>query len=78
MCIVCRNKGAKESFVRIVKNANGISVDYDGKTNGRGVYICKNKKCIDEAIKRKAINRGFKTECPTEIYKELESIDGYK
>ena len=78
MCTVCRTKGTKDNFIKIVKTCDGIILDKDGTINGRSVYICKNKKCIDGAIKRRAINRAFKTECPNEIYEELGNIDEYK
>ena len=74
-CAVCRTKGEKSCFIKVVKTVDGIKLDLSGKTNGRSVYICKNKKCIDEAIKRRVINRAFKRECPEEIYKELGKIN---
>ena len=77
MCIVCRTKGQKQSFIKIVKTADGVMLDKDYKINGRGVYICKNKKCIDEAIKRHALNRAFKKEISAEIYEELGKINEF-
>ena len=37
-----------------------ISLDKSGRANGRGAYLCKNKKCVDEAFKKKAFHRAFK------------------
>jgi predicted RNA-binding protein YlxR (DUF448 family) len=40
-------------------------------TEGRGAYICRDKKCVEMAIKKKALNRSFKCEVPKEIYEKL-------
>ena len=69
MCRICRAKDVKGNLVRIVKEKNGkISVDFLQKTNGRGMYICKNQECINKAIKSKAISRAFSCEVDNEIY----------
>ena len=42
-CIGCRQSFDKKSLIRIVKDPEGkISIDFTGKKNGRGAYICKN------------------------------------
>ncbi len=76
-CVVCRTKGPKANFIKVVKTADGIFVDKNGKTNGRGMYICKNKECISEAVKKRAANRVFKCECPAAVYEELGKIDEF-
>ena len=75
MCSVCRKKGSKDSFVRIVKNKEGqIFLDPIGKANGRGAYICKDAECLKKAIKSKALNRAFKIDADENIYKVLEEL----
>jgi len=74
MCAVCRKKGDKNSFIRVVKQKEGqIIIDASYKLNGRGVYICNNQDCVSKAIKSKAINRSFKTEIGAEIYEDLRN-----
>lgn len=71
-CIVCRKKGPKEDFVKIVKNKNGeITIDTDRWLDGRGAYICKSEECVLKNNKTKALNRAFKCPVPNEIYEEL-------
>ena len=42
---MCRKKGNKSNFVKIVRNKNGdVSVEKDKKLDGRGAYVCKNEK----------------------------------
>ncbi len=43
----------KNQLIRIVNNVNGVSIDISGKANGRGVYLCKCKSCIEKALKNK-------------------------
>lgn len=78
MCIACREMKDKKQLIRIVKNAEGeINLDFTGKKNGRGAYICPNEVCIKKCIKSKLVNRTFKCEVDLEIYenilKEFES-----
>lgn len=73
-CIVCGENKTKEELIRIVSNKEeGILVDPTYKMNGRGAYICKNKACIENAMKNKKLNHAFKTNVNQEIYEELLS-----
>ena len=74
-CMACRSKFEKGNLLRIVKEPNGnISIDESYKVNGRGMYICKNKECINKVIKTRAISRAFKKDVGNEIYEELGKI----
>lgn len=76
MCIACRERKEKEELICINKNKNNsfkISTGYD---DGRSCYICKNKACIELAIKKRALNRSFKCEVDKKIYEELSEIKG--
>ena len=42
MCVVCRNMFEKPDLIRVVKGADGVSIDLTGKKAGRGAYVCKN------------------------------------
>ncbi len=71
-CIVCRKKGDKSEFIKIVKNKSGdIAVETDKKLDGRGAYICKNEACLAKCVKTKALNRVFKTNIPQNIYEGI-------
>ena len=71
-CIVCRKKGTKDNFIKIVKNKdNNFSILKDNYAEGRGAYVCKDKVCREKCLKTKALNRAFKTNVPSEIYEEL-------
>lgn len=75
MCAVCRKKGDKNSFIRVVKDKQGnIEIDSSYKLNGRGVYICNEKECIEKATKTKVINRAFKMQVSDDIYSKLGDL----
>jgi len=74
-CAVCRKKGEKDSFIRIVKQKDGsVEIDKTYKLNGRGVYICSDKLCVEKAIKTRVLNRSFKTEIDSQVYNDLGRI----
>ena len=75
-CINCGNLYDKNDLLRIVKNKEqGIVIDESGKLNGRGAYICKNKKCLEEIKKNNKLNRVFKQKVDEKIYEELEAYE---
>lgn len=71
-CIVCGENKDKNDLIRIVKNKEeGIILDTTGKKNGRGAYICKDEKCINEAKKKRKLEKVFKTEISDDLYEEI-------
>lgn len=72
-CLGCREHLPKRSLIRVVKSPEGeISLDFKGKSAGRGAYICSNETCLNKAIKSKALSRAFETQIPDEIYEVLK------
>ena len=73
MCLGCNEMKPKNELIRVVKDPEGnISLDFTGKKNGRGAYICRSKACLEKAIKSKRIERSFSVGIPNEIYNSLE------
>ena len=71
-CIACQERDSKKGLTRIVKTKEGeIFLDPTGKANGRGAYICKNKDCVDLVIKKRLLNRAFKSNLDSEVYSQL-------
>jgi predicted RNA-binding protein YlxR (DUF448 family) len=62
----------KKELVRVVKTPEGeIKLDFTGKLNGRGAYICKSLECLKKAEKANALSRAFSCADSKEIYDEL-------
>lgn len=77
-CIGCGTSKPKKELVRIVLSGEGdILVDHTGRANGRGAYLCDDPACLQRAIKRKALNRAFRTQVPEEAAVQLaEQLGG--
>lgn len=72
-CIGCGIQKPKKELIRVVKNKDGeVSVDFTGKANGRGAYICKERKCFDLAIKKNAFNRALESKIDDSVFEALK------
>lgn len=71
MCIACRKMKPKSELYKIVKNGESAECDFENKKFGRGAYICKNEKCINDAQKRRAVSKHFKMQIDDKIYEEI-------
>ena len=72
-CMGCRERKEKRQLIRVVRGTDGnVSVDFGGKLNGRGAYICPDPECLKKAIRSKAIERSLEVPIPEEIYAQLE------
>lgn len=73
-CVVTREKLPKQELLRIVKFEGVVSVDETGKKNGKGCYIKKDKAVLEEARKKKILNRVLETEISDSLYEEIEKL----
>jgi len=72
-CMGCRERKAKKELIRVVRSPEGeVSLDFHGKKNGRGAYICPQMDCLKKAIRSKALERSLEVPIPEEIYAQLE------
>lgn len=71
-CLGCRENKPKKELIRVVRSPEGeIALDFRGKRNGRGAYICPDPACLKKAIKARALERALETQIPEEIYAQL-------
>ena len=74
MCVGCREMKEKKTLIRVVRSPEGsISLDFRGKANGRGAYVCPDPACLKKAIKAKALERALETAIPEEVYAQLNA-----
>jgi predicted RNA-binding protein YlxR (DUF448 family) len=71
-CIACRKQNDKRNLVRIVKSETDIRLDFSGRMNGRGAYICNDIACVEKCIKSKALNRAFSCNVEAGVYDKLK------
>ena len=79
-CIACGVQKPKKELIRVVKNKEDeVFVDFTGKANGRGAYICREKACFTLAIKKNAFNRALETKIEDEVFEQLkERLDDHE
>ena len=72
-CMGCRERKAKRELIRVVRTPEGtVSLDFGGKMNGRGAYLCPNPECLKKALRSKALDRSLEVTIPEEVYARLE------
>ena len=72
-CMGCRERMAKKELIRVVRGTDGtVSLDFSGKRNGRGAYICPKMECLAKARKAKSLERSLEAQIPEEVYDRLE------
>lgn len=71
-CMGCRERKAKRELIRVVRGTDGtVSLDFSGKVNGRGTYLCPNPECLKKAQRSNALERSLEVPIPEEIYARL-------
>ena len=72
-CLGCNEHKPKAELLRVVRTPEGeIVLDFKGKMNGRGAYICKSLGCLKKARKAKRIDKSLSCEIPQEVYDTME------
>ena len=79
-CMGCRERREKRQMIRVVRTPEGnVNLDFGGKMNGRGAYICPNPECLKKALRSKALDRSLEVTIPEEVIARLEKeMEGAK
>ena len=79
-CVGCMVSKPKRELIRIVANKdNHVAIDISGKAQGRGVYLCLNKTCFEQARKKRAIRRSLEIEISEERLNQLfDELSAYE
>ena len=71
-CMGCRERKAKRDMIRVVRTTEGsVMLDFSGKLNGRGAYVCPDPECLKKAEKAKSLDRSLEVTIPQEVYDRL-------
>ena len=72
-CMGCRERKSKRELIRVVRTPEGtVSLDFSGKLNGRGSYICPDPACLTKARKARSLERSLEVPIPEEVYDRLQ------
>ncbi|OGI03792.1 MAG: hypothetical protein A2Y25_07210 [Candidatus Melainabacteria bacterium GWF2_37_15] len=61
-----------------VHNTRNILINPPSTYFGRSSYICYNKECVQNVIKRKKLPKSLKTEISQEIIEQIKNLTGIK
>ena len=59
-CIACRESKPQDELMRFTCTDGVVRADDGVRSDGRGFYLCRNRDCIDSAIKRRAFSRALR------------------
>jgi predicted RNA-binding protein YlxR (DUF448 family) len=72
-CMGCRERKEKRQMIRVVRTTEGdVCLDFSGKLNGRGAYVCPDMECLKKCRKTRALERCLEAEIPEDVYDRLE------
>ncbi len=79
-CMGCNEHRPKRELLRVVRTPEGkVELDFTGKKNGRGTYICPNPACLKKVERSKRLERILEVAIPDEVYaalrEELENAE---
>ena len=69
-CVACRELLDRERLWRVIRQATGgVTLD---RGMGRSAYLCPHQHCLDEARRRKRLQRSLRCQVPDTVYASLE------
>ena len=72
-CMGCRERLSKKDMIRVVRRTDGeVQLDFSGKLNGRGAYVCHDSECLKKALRSKALDRSLEVTIPEQVIQRLE------
>ena len=72
-CLGCNEHKPKKELLRVVRTPEGeILLDFTGKKNGRGAYICQSVSCLKKARRSGRIDRSLNVSVLEEVYANME------
>ncbi len=72
-CLGCNEHKPKAELIRVVRSPDGtVSLDFGGRANGRGAYICQRLSCLKKVRKSGRLEKNLGVSIPAEVYDEME------
>ena len=74
-CVVTKEKLPKQELLRIVRTPEcSVMIDEGGKMNGRGAYIKRDVQVLEQARKKKVLERHLECSIDDSVYEEIKSV----
>jgi len=71
-CVSCRVLVDRDQLWRVVRLAGGGGLQLD-RGQGRSAYVCADPNCLEDARRRKRLQRALRTQVADSILESLES-----
>ena len=69
-CVTCRKVLDRQKLLRVTRDYQNGVVLYGGM--GRSAYLCPNEKCLEEAWKKKRLQKALKCEIQSSVINVLQ------
>lgn len=74
-CVGCRGEAGKRALIRLVRDPDaGVRLDLAGRATGRGAYLHPDPGCIEQARRRRALERALRAPVPQDLWAELQRL----
>ena len=73
-CVACRQVYPQSEMLRIARINDEYFIDKNFKLGGRGANICNKSECINLTIKKRLLNKSYKTNLTAEFYEKLSNF----
>ncbi len=77
-CVGCNKIKESAEMIKMtrVHDSQDILINPDSRYFGRSSYVCYNKECILNALKKKKLQKSLKTQIQPQIIEQLEKLTG--
>ncbi len=77
-CLGCNIIKESSEMIKItrVHNTRDILINPDSTYFGRSSYVCYNKECVLNTIKKKRLQKSLKADIPAKITEKLKTLTG--
>ncbi len=70
-CVACRKLIDRQKLWKVTRDhQDGVVLD---KGMGRSAYLCPNQTCLEEALRRKRLQRSLRTQVHESIFEVLQN-----
>ena len=74
-CVGCRDEAGKRALVRVARLPGGrVAIDPTGRAGGRGAYVHADPACLENARKRRSLDRALGAQVWPELWSELIAL----
>ena len=72
-CLGCNRHAPKQELLRVVRDPEGrVSLDFKGRSPGRGAYVCRDVECLRRVRKNRRVSNALGCEIPDAVWDAME------